>query len=104
MLKTGAIGVRNCPPSLKSHLDIYKKNRRLWTRPGQKGGGKGEKGSETGGGGRTSGGGKGCERGMPEGVLRNSWMLRSTFAVSPDNMQASYPAIAASEEIASGTS
>ena len=40
---------------------------------------------------------------MPEGVLRHSGMLRSAFAVSPDNMQASYPAMAV-EEIASETS
>lgn len=103
MLKNGAIGVRKCPPPLKSHLNIYKRIRCLETHLGQKGGGKGEKGCETGGRGRTGGGEKIGREGMPEGVLRHSGMLRSAFAVSPDNMQASYPAMAV-EEIASETS
>ena len=67
MLKNGAIGVRKCPPSLKSHLDIYKRNKHLETHPGQKGGGKGEKGSEMGARGRTGGGEKDRARGNAGG-------------------------------------
>lgn len=56
MLKNGLTCRRKCPPSLKLYLNIYKIISRLETHLEQKGGGKGEKGSETGGRGRTGDG------------------------------------------------